>query len=104
MSRPNWPTRPCWGAFRELLAEGLEGTRRTGRCWTVPVAYGAPFGEDLEHVAATLRLDPDEVIAAHASTEYLVYLVGFNPGAPNLGKVVIDSWAMFSVTVRRAHS
>ena len=71
--------------IRELMAEGLEGTRRTGRCWTVPVAYGPPFGEDLEDVAATLGLRPDQVIAAHSGTEYLVYLVGFNPGAPNLG-------------------
>ena len=71
--------------IRELMAEGLEGTRRTGRCWTVPVAYGAPFGDDLDDVAETLNLRPDEVIAAHAGTEYLVYLVGFNPGAPNLG-------------------
>jgi len=73
------------GHLRELLTEGLDGTRRSGRVWTVPVAYGAPFGEDLEDVAATLSLEPDEVVAAHASTEYLVYLVGFNPGAPNLG-------------------
>ena len=73
------------GHLRELLAEGLEGTRRTGRVWTVPVAYGAPFGEDLEAVAEALALQPDEIIAAHAGTEYLVYLVGFNPGAPNLG-------------------
>ena len=51
----------------------------------MPVAYGAPFGEDLEAVAETLQLHPDEVVATHASTEYLVYLVGFNPGAPNLG-------------------
>jgi KipI family sensor histidine kinase inhibitor len=65
--------------IRELMAEGLEGTRRTGRCWTVPVAYGAPFGDDLDDVAEALNLRPDEVIAAHAGTEYLVYLVGFNP-------------------------
>ena len=71
--------------IRELMAEGLECRRRTGRCWTVPVAYGPPFGEDLDDVAATLGLRPDQVIAAHSGTEYLVYLVGFNPGAPNLG-------------------
>jgi 5-oxoprolinase (ATP-hydrolysing) subunit B len=73
------------GTVRELMAEGLEGTRRTGRCWTVPVAYGPPFGEDLQWVAETLGLRPDEVVAFHSGSEYLVYLVGFNPGAPNLG-------------------
>src|ERR1019366_5358376 len=29
--------------------------------------------------------EPEQVIAAHSGTEYLVYLVGFNPGAPLLG-------------------
>ncbi len=79
------PYQALLGHLRELLAEGLQGTRRTGRVWTVPVAFGAPFGEDLDGVATTLDLQPDEVIAAHAGIEYLVYLVGFNPGAPNLG-------------------
>ena len=71
--------------LRELIAEGLGRTERTGRRWTVPVAYGAPFGEDLGEVAQSLHLSPDEVVAAHSAAEYLVYLVGFNPGAPNLG-------------------
>ncbi len=71
--------------LRELIGENLGRPRRPGRRWTVPVAYGLPYGDDLEEVAATLRLAPDEVIAAHSAAEYLVYLVGFNPGAPNLG-------------------
>jgi KipI family sensor histidine kinase inhibitor len=70
---------------RELIGENFGRQRRAGRCWSVPVAYGAPYGDDLDAVAATLRLEPRQVIAAHAGTEYLVYLVGFNPGAPNLG-------------------
>lgn len=71
--------------IRWLIAEGLTQTGRTGRRWTVPVAYGGPFGEDLEEVAQSLHLRPDEVVTAHSDAEYLVYLVGFNPGAPNLG-------------------
>jgi KipI family sensor histidine kinase inhibitor len=70
---------------RDLIGENFGRARRAGRCWTVPVAYGAPYGQDLEDVAATLHLEPEQVIAAHSVTEYLVYLVGFNPGAPNLG-------------------
>lgn len=79
------PYQALLSHVRELIAEGLVERRRTGRCWTVPVAYGAPFGEDLEAVAAALSLHPQEVVDAHSSSEYLVYLVGFNPGAPNLG-------------------
>ncbi len=70
---------------KDLLGRSTGRPRRAGRRWTVPVAYGGQYGDDLEDVAATLRLSPDEVIAAHSSAEYLVYLVGFNPGAPNLG-------------------
>ena len=72
-------------AVRGLIGENFGRARRVGRCWTVPVAYGPPYGEDLHEVAETLRLDPKQVITAHSGTEYLVYLVGFNPGAPNLG-------------------
>jgi KipI family sensor histidine kinase inhibitor len=79
------PYRTLVRAVRDLIGENFDLMGRVGRCWTVPVAYGAPYGEDLEAVAATLRLAPEQVIAAHAGTEYLVYLVGFNPGAPNLG-------------------
>jgi KipI family sensor histidine kinase inhibitor len=79
------PYHTLVAAVRELIGENFGRAGRAGRCWTVPVAYGAPYGEDLEEVAATLRLEPRQVIAAHAGTEYLVYLVGFNPGAPNLG-------------------
>jgi KipI family sensor histidine kinase inhibitor len=71
--------------IRRLIGEGLAQAGRPGRRWTVPVAYGGPFGEDLEEVAASLQLRPDEIVAAHSGAEYLVYLVGFNPGAPNLG-------------------
>ena len=73
--------------MRSLIGEDIWAAAggEPGRRWTVPVAYGPPYGDDLDHVAATLQLTPEQVIAAHSSTEYLVYLVGFNPGAPNLG-------------------
>jgi 5-oxoprolinase (ATP-hydrolysing) subunit B len=79
------PYQTLVDAVRELLGEGPGRSRRPGRCWSVPVAYGDAYGDDLEAVAETLNLTPDEVIAAHSGSEYLVYLVGFNPGAPNLG-------------------
>jgi KipI family sensor histidine kinase inhibitor len=70
---------------RRLLGRNRGRPRRPGRHWTVPVAYGGQHGPDLDEVAATLKLRPEQVIGAHAGTDYLVYLVGFNPGAPNLG-------------------
>jgi inhibitor of KinA len=51
----------------------------------IPVAYGGPFGPDLDFVARFHHLTPEEVIQIHSAREYLVYLVGFSPGFPFLG-------------------
>ncbi len=83
------PAELSYGALvaqvKDLLKRVTGRRRRAGRLWTVPVAYGGRYGDDLEEVAAALNLSPNEVISAHSGAEYLVYLVGFNPGAPNLG-------------------
>jgi KipI family sensor histidine kinase inhibitor len=73
-------------AVRSLLPSIASASgRRGGRRWLVPVAYGGTFGADLEEAAAALGLSPEQVVELHASVDFLVYLVGFNPGAPNLG-------------------
>jgi inhibitor of KinA len=51
----------------------------------VPVCYGGAFGPDLELVAQHTGLAAAEVVALHASPEYLVYMIGFAPGFPYLG-------------------
>jgi KipI family sensor histidine kinase inhibitor len=79
------PYQTLVDAVRDLIGENFGRARRPGRCWSVPVAYGEAYGDDLQAVAETLHLTPEEVIATHSGSEYLVYLVGFNPGAPNLG-------------------
>jgi len=79
------PYQALVDTVRELIGGNSGRPRRPGRVWSVPVAYGDAYGDDLEAVADTLHLTPEQVIAAHSGSEYLVYLVGFNPGAPNLG-------------------
>lgn len=51
----------------------------------IPVHYGGEDGPDLDDVARINNLTPEEVIAIHASVEYLVYFLGFSPGFPYLG-------------------
>ena len=51
----------------------------------IPTLYGGEFGPDLDFVASHTGLSPEEVIRIHAGTDYLVYMVGFNPGFPYLG-------------------
>ena len=65
----------------DLRLDGEAGTR----LWTVPVAYGGAFGEDLEAVASLHGLDRDEVVRAHAGSEYRVFMIGFAPGFAYLG-------------------
>ena len=73
------------GQLQALLTPAARGNSRSRRTWTVPVVYGGTYGDDLDEAADRLGLSAPEVVSAHAGAEYLVYLVGFNPGAPNLG-------------------
>jgi inhibitor of KinA len=51
----------------------------------IPTAYGGEFGPDLPFVAEHNRLTIEEVVAIHAGTDYLVYMMGFSPGFTYLG-------------------
>jgi len=55
------------------------------RLWTIPVCYGAECAPDLHDVAAATGLSEREVVHAHSSRVYTVYLLGFSPGFPYLG-------------------
>lgn len=51
----------------------------------IPVRYGGDDGPDLVEVAERTGLHPERVVAVHASGEYVVYFVGFQPGFAYLG-------------------
>ena len=51
----------------------------------IPTLYGGEYGPDIEFVATHTNLTEAEVIEVHTSADYLVYMVGFNPGFPYLG-------------------
>ena len=71
--------------LRSLLA-GLGGhTAPPSRAWMVPVIYEPPFGEDLAEVSSRLGKSEREVISAHTGADFRVYMLGFQPGLPNLG-------------------
>lgn len=62
-------------------------TRREAKLVEVPVHYGGDFGPDLEALAGEAGLPVERVIALHAAVEYRVYMLGFMPGFPYLGRV-----------------
>ncbi|ABA04762.1 Conserved hypothetical protein [Nitrobacter winogradskyi Nb-255] len=71
----------------EELAERLSALARLpvapatrARRWRIPVAYGGEHGIDLEDVAKTLNMTPDDIVARHAGGDYRVAMIGFTPG------------------------
>lgn len=70
--------------LRSLLATLSGRAQLPGRTWSVPVTY-APFGEDLAEVSTTLRMSERDIVAAHTGADFRVYMLGFQPGLPNLG-------------------
>lgn len=53
----------------------------------IPVCYGGEYGPDFDEVAALHEITPEQVIQLHASTNYLVYFLGFVPGFAYLGEL-----------------
>jgi inhibitor of KinA len=54
------------------------------RSFEIQVRYGGEDGPDLPEVAAAVGLTTDDVVRAHAATDYEVAFVGFSPGFPYL--------------------
>ena len=53
----------------------------------LPVWYSKEVGQDLERVAQRARMDIDDVIKIHSSTDYRAFALGFAPGFAYLGEV-----------------
>jgi inhibitor of KinA len=53
----------------------------------IPVAYGGSYGPDLDYVAQYHQISSEEVIRLHCSKPYLIYMIGFMPGFPYMGKL-----------------
>jgi KipI family sensor histidine kinase inhibitor len=64
-----------------------EITHRERRLIEVPVRYGGEYGIDLHSVAVKLQLRVEDVIRIHSETVYTVYMMGFTPGFPYMGKL-----------------
>jgi inhibitor of KinA len=58
----------------------------SGHSFRIPVCYDGEYGPDLLWVAREKGLSREEVIRLHTSSIYHVYMVGFLPGFPYLGK------------------
>jgi KipI family sensor histidine kinase inhibitor len=53
----------------------------------VPVRYGGEAGIDLEDVAAYHHIRAREVVRLHCARAYVIFMMGFTPGFPYMGKL-----------------
>jgi len=58
-----------------------------GRRVEIPVRYGGEHGIDLESVALHLQLQVEDIIRIHSQKTYTVYMMGFTPGFPYMGRL-----------------
>jgi inhibitor of KinA len=73
----------------------LEAWRQTGdiappeagRYIRIPVCYEGEYAPDLEGVARGKGITRREVIDLHCSVAYRIYMIGFLPGFPYMGKI-----------------
>lgn len=86
--------------LRSLLEADMLCVPLPGRRWIVPTIYEPPFGEDLAEIASQLGKSEREIISAHTGAEFHVYMLGFQPGLPNLGGLPEDLHLSRRTTLR----
>lgn len=70
-----------WVEYKEEEAESVE------RKLHIPVCYDDEFSFDMDRVTSYTKLTREEVISLHAGHTYTIYMIGFLPGFPYLGKL-----------------
>lgn len=88
--------------LRERISQVEGNVSRKPRQVKVPVRYGGEYGVDLESVASHLQLRVEEVIRIHTQRTYTVYMMGFTPGFPYMGKLD-DALVMPRLETPRTH-
>lgn len=74
-------------ALSQVEGAAMAGAGQTapGGTHVIPVRYGGEEGPDLDTVARSTGLSPEEFIALHSNTDYPVEMIGFTPGFAYLG-------------------
>ncbi|MFS4418667.1 5-oxoprolinase subunit PxpB [Maribacter sp. 2307ULW6-5] len=103
LSTPDWETVPAYNSLmlvhrdapvefnaweerlRKAYADRTALAKVERTLWKIPVCYGDAFALDLEAVAHSLNMTPQELVAQHSGRTYTVYGIGFLPGFMYLG-------------------
>ena len=73
--------------MREKISNIDETFSRKRKQVDIPVRYGGEYGIDLENVALHLHMQVKDVIRLHTQKTYTVFMMGFTPGFPYMGKL-----------------
>jgi inhibitor of KinA len=89
--RKQTATPSAYGWIRETLEEILSDQRDMpvlpSRALEIPVCYDASLAPDLIALSKDRSVPVDTLIALHAGRSYRVYMLGFLPGFPYMGRV-----------------
>ena len=88
--------------LREKIAQADQTISRKPRTVNVPVRYGGEHGIDLESVARHRQLEVEDVVRLHTQKTYTVFMMGFTPGFPYMGKLD-DALVMPRLETPRTH-
>ncbi len=85
------PLRLTYAKLSDWVSSKLDqlgsNVARQPRRMEVPVRYGGMSGPDLEWVAAYHHASITDVVHLHADQTYTIYMMGFTPGFPYMGKL-----------------
>ena len=70
-----------------IYAQEKKLINESGKEFKLPVCYDEEFGPDLRTLSESLGISIPDIIKTHTSHSYRVYLIGFLPGFPYLGKL-----------------
>lgn len=85
------PLIRSFGEIQDYLYDRLNQLQgnelRSPKQIEVPTYYGGTHGIDLESVARHCQLPIEEIIQIHSERTYTVFMMGFTPGYPYMGKL-----------------
>jgi inhibitor of KinA len=73
--------------IEDIIAQATTNISITPRLLKIPVCYDPSLGPDIEAMAVQKGLSVDLIIELHTQQLYTVYMLGFLPGFPYMGKV-----------------
>jgi KipI family sensor histidine kinase inhibitor len=77
-------TKDLVSELKQIVEQIPEVKEVPSRLIELPVKYGGRWGPDLEFIAKSNHIPPEEVVRVHSETIHWVGMIGFTPGSPQL--------------------